>query len=334
MSSRSFGAGRSPSRGAYRRARSLALTAALALGCAHAHSPAGAAAAAPARPPAETLHFAWPEHFAAEVVARHESETWGGDPLRGLSRRVLTAERRGPELLVSTRSAAEGPAPGQGRAARAADALVEVVAPDGSFLRADGVDEAVRLTGPTREVPPEVARQALARSAATDWQIMVGAWAGRTLVPGQPIRVQVTGGVPLMATAETQLEVELGTEGRVPCGPDETERRCVELHYRGRTAPADRAAVLAHLREALAGTPGEPIPEDFHGHFAVTVVTEPDTLVPHHILDREFLRVRLRLADGRVREVEEHSEDEYVFATAARGATDTGAPRAAAGSRL
>jgi hypothetical protein len=146
---------------------------------------------------------------------------------------------------------------------------------------------------------------------------MVGAWVGQTLRQDRPIHAQRRANLPLLAAVETRLDVAYGLEGRVPCSPEETERRCVELSYQGTIAPDDRAATLGRLRAVMPPGSSEPVPEDVRAWLSVTLVAEPDTLVPHRLVSRERLRTRLRLPDGRVREVEDHAEDEYVFTSRA-----------------
>ncbi len=297
------------------------------LGCAH------APASAPPSPSPVALRFAWPDGFTAEVLARQEQESWGSDPVRSVSRRTLLTARQGQDLVVRSRTV-----PGEeGRRRRAAerltDGLGEVVRRDGTFVRADGVEGALDLVRHGGEVPADVARRGLERSLATDWEILVGAWAGRSFVPGQPQHKPFAGSVPLMATAETRFDVALTFEGWTPCSTEETEPRCVELRYHARTAPSDRAATLARIGQVIAATPGRPVVREFEDDLDVTVVTEPATLVPHRIVDREWLRIRMRMEDGHEREAEERSEDEYVFAPSPAPAPGAGAPERSGGGR-
>jgi len=70
-------------------------------------------------------------------------------------------------------------------------------------------------------------RETLARAAAEDWESTVGAWRGITLAPGAMRRKEVAGSVPLVPGVPVRLSVEYGLEAMVPCGEEETERRCV-----------------------------------------------------------------------------------------------------------
>jgi hypothetical protein len=128
--------------------------------------------------------------------------------------------------------------------------------------------------------------------------------------------------VPNLQAVETVLDVEYGLEAWVPCTEEETVRRCVELSYRARLAPGDQAATVERLRRTTASKPDEPVPEDVHAYLETVLVTEPDTLIPHRMSQREHRRLRLAFPDGRVMETEGRSEDTYVFAGRERKAPE------------
>jgi hypothetical protein len=109
-------------------------------------------------------------------------------------------------------------------------------------------------------------------------------------------------------------------------------RDCVELAYSGETAPADRTGTLTRLRDALTRSPDDPYVEDFHGRFEATVVTEPETLIPHRIRLSERLRLRLRFGDGRVEELDERSDDDYRFTSQRAPAAGTSASSGPSGT--
>ncbi len=292
--------------------RGLALLGSLALACAHSTGTAGGDGGAASGPVG--LKFAWPENFQSHVLNAHESRRRGAEPTGLIARQRLVAERKGGEIWVFTRDlAARGNEPDLDSIVKINEALVQVVAPDGRFRRAEGLDQALSAIKTTTPDDKERARQALIRSTAFDWELMVGAWVGERLAPDQVHRRQLKAHVPLLIAVEALLDVEYGLEARVPCSDEETARRCVALSYRARLAPEDRPATIARLQRTASPKPGEPVPEDVHADLEMLLVTEPDTLVPHRISQREHLRVRLRLPDGRVLETEEHSEDAYMF---------------------
>jgi hypothetical protein len=226
----------------------------------------------------------------------------------------MVTEKKGDELWVSTReTAARGNDPDLETTVKINEALVQVVAPDGKFVRAEGVDAALAALKPSEGEDRDGTRRALARSTAFDWEVMVGAWAGQTLRQGGPKTKKMKASVPLFAAAETTLDVEYVLEGLVPCTEEDTARRCVALTYRGQISPDDRAATVERFIKAGNFKKDDPVPEDVHSEVEVQLVTEPDTLVPHRMTQLQRLRVRLRFPDGRVQEADERSEDVSIF---------------------
>ncbi|WP_176063062.1 hypothetical protein [Anaeromyxobacter diazotrophicus] len=293
--------------------RSLALLGSAGLACAHPGGSAKTGDGAGGAGPVE-LKFAWPDGFQSHVLIAHEARRSGAEPTGLIARQRMVAEKQGSEVRVSTRDvAARGNEPDLESIVKINEALVQVVAPDGRFRRAEGLDQALAAIKTATPEEREKARQALIRSTAFDWELMVGAWAGEQLAPDQPKRKQLQGYVPHIVAVEALLEVEYGLEGRVPCTEQETERRCVQLSYRASLAPGDRPATLDRLRRITTSEAAKATPEDVHADIELLLVTEPETLIPHRMTQRERLRLRLRLAEGRVVETEDRSEDTYLF---------------------
>ena len=290
--------------------RSVVLLGSLAMACAHATDSARQGAA----PGHVELKFAWPEGFQSHVLIAHESRRSGADPTVLIARQRLVTEKKGNEIWVITRDiAARGNEPDLESTVKINEALMQVVTPDGRFRRAEGLDQALSAIPTTTSDDREKARQALIRSTAFDWELLVGAWAGEKLAAGQVRRKQVKAYVPDLQAIESVLEVEYGLEARVPCKDEDTVRRCVELSYRAHLAPEDQAATVERLRRATSSKANEPVPEDVHAELEMVLVTEPDTLIPHRMSQREHRRLRLALPGGRVVETEGRSEDTYVF---------------------
>jgi hypothetical protein len=289
------------------------------LACVH----AGKTGEGGASPGAVALRFAWPEDYRSHVFVVHESRRSGTEPTGLVARQRLVAERKGDEIWVSTHEiAARGTEPDLEAIVKINQALVQVVSPDGRFRRAEGLDQALSAMKIGSAAEGAVAREALTRSAASDWELVVGAWAGQTLDVDQVRHKQAKGGVPLLLSAETLLDVEYGLEGRVPCTAEDTARNCVQLSYRSRLAPEDRAATVERVRRLNPSKPNEAVPEDVHAELEALLITEPGTLVPHQLTQRERLRIRMRLPDGHVQEVEERSEEVSVFGERQPGAPE------------
>lgn len=291
--------------------RSISLLGSLALACAH---PGGAARPDGAGSGPVELKFGWPDGFQSHVLIAHESRRSGAEATGLIARQRMVAEKQGSEIRVSTRDvAARGNEPDLESIVKINEALVQVVAPDGRFRRAEGLDQALASIKTATPEERDKARQALIRSTAFDWELMVGAWAGEKLEPDQLKRKRLQGYVPHIVAVEALLDVEYGVEGRVPCTEQETARRCVQLSYRASLAPEDRSATLERLQRITISEAEKATPEDVHADIELLLVTEPETLIPHRMTQRERLRLRLRLAEGRVVETEDRSEDTYLF---------------------
>jgi hypothetical protein len=289
----------------------LAFLGSLALACGHSTGTArpdvGSAPSGPVR-----LKFAWPDGFQSHVLIAHETRRRGSEPTGLIARQRMVAEKRGNEIWVFTRDiAARGNMPDLETTMKINEALVEVVAPDGKFRRAEGVDQALAAMATSAD-DREKAREALIRSTAWDWELLVGAWSGQELEPEKAQRAKVKGYLPSLPAVGALLDAEYGMEARVPCTDEDTVRRCVQLSYRARLAPEARPATLEHLRQITASE-DKAVPEDVHAELETLLVTEPETLIPHSMTQREHLRVRFTLPDGHVRETEERSEDTYIF---------------------
>ena len=263
---------------------------------------------------AASLRFAWPEGMRLRVSMRHEARR-GDQPRRGaMVRHLVVVEGRGDELWVRNRNfQAQGNEEDLEQNVRIAEALVQVVGRDGAFRRAEGLEEGVAVVAPDSEAERARLRDTMARAAAEDWEATVGAWRGLTLTAGAMRRKEVAASVPLVPGVPVEVSVEYGLEAMVPCGEEETERRCAALVYRGEPTASGRPAATQRLREALRHAEGGVELEDFSARFEITMVTDPATLVPRRMTSRQELRMRVRLDDGRVREIEERSEDEYRF---------------------
>ncbi len=275
--------------------------------------PGGAPAAASG---GVALRFAWPDSFRARVIMRHETRRSDGGATGAIIQQELAVESHGSELwVVSRNSRGEGDDPDLELDLKLGEAVIQVVSRDGAVLRAAGLAQAVaRLVEDDASVDRDAARRGLARAAAEDWEVSVGAWRGQRFEPGQPRRKRVEGSLPLLPGVAASLDVEYGLRGRVPC-EDDAEPRCVELTYVETTSPGDRGALLERLRAGMQKGSEQGTIEDASARSEATLVTEPDTLVPHRLTIRQELRLRLRAPDGAARTVEERSEDRYRFSS-------------------
>jgi hypothetical protein len=287
--------------------RSAALALLLIAGCAASRQPPPGD-----RPDARSqaaLRFAWPDGYRARVVLSHKGSRTGRPPTHALVGQQIVTERRGDEIWVFTRdSQAEGDEPNLRLNLQIGEALVYVVNPQGAFLRAEGLEKAIDLLQGDEEGDREQARTSLVRMATEDWAVIVGAWRGRQLEEDKPQRERIQGSLPLLPGAATDLDVEMGLEGHVPCVEGQ-EPHCVRLRYV--SSPATKQGLLDRLQAAVA--PEDWVVEDAAARFEATLVTDPDTLVPYRLVVRQDLRLRLRPPGGEAREIEDRTSDDYRF---------------------
>jgi hypothetical protein len=269
---------------------------------------------APEGAEAVRLTFDWPADLQARVTLDHR-EWRGNDSARARYAHRMVVSPEGRALRISVRDAeAEGNTPGLELNVALNETLDQVVARDGSYLRTDGLEQAIELLGAEDEEARASSRVALERISTLDWELLVGAWAGRSLRPGQPVAYQFPGAVPLLPGVPALLDVEVALAGRVPCEEGEAASRCVELSWRAAPGPRARAAAVERIQGSReAGAP--PLELDgLQARLDARLVAEPDTLLPHRLVVREELRLAVRQPGGDVDEVVDRSEDRYRFA--------------------
>lgn len=290
----------------------LALLLLFAAGCATA---GGARAGGGPAPPGEavSLQFGWPRGFEARVTLVHREQRLGGSPASARASHRLVTEQRGSLTRVLVRDVeAEGDVPDLEENVRISEALVQVISRDGTYARTDGLDEALEILSVRDAQAREVARAALDRIARLDWEVTAGAWAGRSLEAGRPLRRQFSGSIPLLPAAPALLDVAQAFLGRVSC-EEGGVADCVALSWRGVPLEADRAAALKHLREENGEGDHTVDVEEVGGEVEARLVAEPSTLVPHRLDVTEELRLKVRQPGGDAIVLVERSEDHYEF---------------------
>gem|GEM_PF-2352434 len=134
-----------------------------------------------------------------------------------------------------------------------------------------------------------LSEEAIARRMASFWGGLVGYWnggsleLGRTYTAWDEIRVAGLGGIPV------HMEVRATAQKWVPCGEDDPDQDCVELHLEARPAE-DQIPLLQEFATAFfASDPAR----ELRVEHDVVVITEPLGLRPRSMLQREVVEIPL-----------------------------------------
>jgi hypothetical protein len=172
-----------------------------------------------------------------------------------------------------------------------------VVDRGGRHLGFEGIEAALAAMPQMDGASPAQLRalaDALRGRLARNWKLTVGAWVDREMPLGATYAASAPEAVEGGGTV--RMRIAIRADGHVPCHPGAAERRCVRLHLR--SEPDDTHVELlapALLRELAPGQAIDPHAMVVQGVAALTdvsVVTEPDTLIPHRVTVRRYLAIR------------------------------------------
>jgi hypothetical protein len=175
--------------------------------------------------------------------------------------------------------------------------VVDVVDRGGRHLGFEGIEAALAAMPQMDGASPAQLRalaDALRGRLARNWKLTVGAWVDREMPLGATYAASAPEAVEGGGTV--RMRIAIRADGHVPCHPGAAERRCVRLHLR--SEPDDTRVELlapALLRELAPGQAIDPRAMVVQGVAALTdvsLVTEPDTLIPHRFTMRRYLAIR------------------------------------------
>lgn len=268
------------------------------------------------------LAFDWPVNVPARVTRKFKSTQWvtGGEPTTTTERYnyALSAEpvAEGFRIVASEVKADLGGANVTDRVREAVNKSIGelaavifpayVVGRDGRYLRLENPEqvradarallEVARMSGSSatsETFSPELTEEMLkdenlAAASMFEWNSMVGAWTGSTLTSGEAAQFRLTqvggqaagsSGAPLAATARLV--------GHVRCGASAAEDSCVALELRLQADAAyleeKTAIVLRNIAKPDVLKNVSIDVEAMSQEIAIRVVTEPETLRPHHM---------------------------------------------------
>ncbi len=114
-----------------------------------------------------------------------------------------------------------------------------------------------------------------------EWNRDVGQWLDARLERGYVYETEFDSVLPLAGNATVPTKAQYRYLGRVPCSDRDTGTRCVKLDMQSFIDPDGFRPAMERFFEQL----GRRMPEDMDVRmdYTVTVVTEPDTLIPHEV---------------------------------------------------
>ena len=192
-----------------------------------------------------------------------------------------------------------------------------VVNADGEFVRVENLRAYYkRLEATMMNAVPEDSKEArkavkaLMKTAFTEdtlitliqdgWNKQVQDWAGASYAVGETYTYETPYQMPALGDAVFPMRVSEKLVGRVPCQPADKAKSCVKLVQTSTVSGADvnRAmqAYLAHVFKEMAGDEAPEVAVDgFEVVKTVTLITDPDTLLPYEENESEVKTTRLRV---------------------------------------
>lgn len=276
------------------------------------------------RPPADTVHlrFGWPLGLNARVTAqkvRTRSRAGKPDTSHAQFTYQLTVHPHARGRLVRYHGWA---APGIGAFSNVAEleervsALTPSVIVDttGAFVGIEGIDamqrELIALLAPhsrgadtlgpgVRELLERLrSPELLTALSEYEWNALVGTWIESDFVIGMLYESEYELPFALVPSIMIPIVQDFIAHERVPCGPEEAERRCVELESR---LYHDKAAI----RRALDSVMAQVVPrdvvggiEDYEIETEMRLIAEPATLIPHLLVVSKRVTLRTKSAQG------------------------------------
>ena len=161
--------------------------------------------------------------------------------------------------------------------AKTAEAVRTALAP--MLESVQNTPETAQLVG---MVEAALSDEAMLASVADQWSSMTVMWAGQELEEAAVYGFELEEPNPLAPTLLIPMSVEISYQGRVACEEGGSASDCVLLEFRSYPEPEAFAAFLQSFIEQLVPEAAtRSVDYDFEQLNSITVVTEPDTLVPH-----------------------------------------------------
>lgn len=314
----------------------LVLTALLAACAGTQKSSVASAATPPAGPVPEgpvTPRFGWPEGLSAEVTYTTSRLRTGEETESGESRYRMVVKGEGDALAVVSEDLQLSEE--QKKALGGTEAVnipTVVVSRAGDFVRVEGADAVLAKVehlldeqgqkGEQKQQVLGMLRKAVTEGAKETWTLQVAGWRGVTLEPGKPLTRQASLSPSTLANVVVPVTETLTYPEAVPCAQGETEKRCVRLTLQSKPVEAELPQVKAAFLEKVKALGGGQGPDyaidELQVEYFTELVTEPATLVPHHVRTSRRTRVVFLAGKEQRTEDDQREDSEYDFVYGAK----------------
>jgi hypothetical protein len=242
------------------------------------------------------LRFAWPTRLEAEVEYRR-SKYDPGRPERNMAVALtarLNAVTTGNEVRIAyTEWKGDLGADPYARALlQSSNQIVTVVSRNGAFLRIEGTtaaEDALKKMPGLERVPAQARQQLLQIAPATfekeardGWGALVGVWAGNDLEIGADYVMEGEAPVAVLPGERVRIDTRLRAERRLDC-PGTGRPGCLELRLRSVPSAEDTDRIINAIIAKLGVTNFPASLSDLSMVTEVSLVTEPDRLLPHRL---------------------------------------------------
>lgn len=245
------------------------------------------------KPDVVALRFGWQPGLTADVTYRRTRSTTG-KPTDSVSCRArLSVEADGKNLRVGYRDwndegggGAPAGEPPPSTLARGAT----IVNKRGDLVRVDltSLDEVVRAAAANKASPE--ARKEWSRMlpvmvkerAVKTWQMLVESWTDAELEIGVDLETDIEGPTDLVPGGKVKTNLRFRADRWLDC-PGRPGKRCVELKLRSEPDRESLAKLVAAVGARLGHNDWEATARDLVTVEEITLVTEPDRMIPHRL---------------------------------------------------
>ena len=166
-----------------------------------------------------------------------------------------------------------------------------------------------------------ISEETLAQSLQDEWNTLVGNWVGSSFANGETYSYPAQYQAAALGDVVFPMTITQRLLGRVPCQPADKEKKCVKLEQKSQVSDSSFTKAMHdfvnHTIKRMAGDKAAEANlsvDRAHVVKTVTLVTDPETLLPHELQTSKITTVVIT-EKGRTESTEdvEHSTTRYVY---------------------